>query len=92
MALDGADLAQMDDLHRRFCTWSDQVQALQGEISGVVNGMVDVAWTGQVARNFRDQWNGEFATALVRLSEALTGQAQFVQTKRDQIDLVANQG
>ncbi len=90
MSLDGADLAQMDDLHRRFLGWSQQVEDLRGEISGVVNGMVDVAWTGQVARTFRDQWNGEFAVALGRLSQALRGQAQVVMTKRHQIDQVAN--
>jgi uncharacterized protein YukE len=91
MTLAGADLAQLDDLSRRFLAWADQVTGLQSEITGAVNALVDVAWTGQVARAFRDQWNGEFSAALSRLAEALDGQASFVLAKRDEFDRVANQ-
>lgn len=90
MGMDGADLAQLDDLARRFTVWSGQVETLKSEITGVVNALVGVAWTGQVALTFRDQWNGEFAGTLLRLVEALQEQARFVQAKREQFDLVAN--
>jgi uncharacterized protein YukE len=88
--LDGADLAQLDDLTRRFAAWAGQVQSLKTEITGVVNATVGVAWTGLVAARFRDEWNGEFAASLVRLADALEHQSQFVAAKRDQIDLVTN--
>jgi len=90
VALDGADLSQLDELTRRFAGWAGQVQTLKSEITGVVNAMVGVAWTGLVATNFRDQWNGEFSAMLVRLAEALEAQSKFVAGKREQIDLVTN--
>lgn len=90
MGMDGADLTQLDELARRFTTWSGQVEQLKAEITGAVNALVGVSWTGQVALGFRDQWNGEFAGTLLRLADALQQQARFVQAKREQFDLVAN--
>jgi hypothetical protein len=90
MALDGADLAHLDDLTRRFASWAAQIESLKSEITGIVNATVGVSWTGLVAANFRDQWNGEFSASLLRLAEALQAQSSFVAAKREQIDLVTN--
>jgi len=43
MGMDGADLTQLDELARRFSTWSGQVEQLKAEVTGAVNALVGVS-------------------------------------------------
>jgi uncharacterized protein YukE len=78
----GADLNQLDELHRRFTAEHDSVQQLQSRITST---LASTAWTGPAAERFREAWTTEFVPTLGRLSEALTENARVVANRREAI-------
>jgi uncharacterized protein YukE len=71
----GGDIEQLTGLEQTFTRESEAVQNLRSTISSTLDS---TNWRGPAAQRFREQWNGEFSSALARLAEALTQNATYV--------------
>lgn len=71
----GGDIEQLSSLEQTFTREAEAVQTLRATISSTLDG---TNWRGPAAQRFRDQWNGEFASALTRLADALTQNAGYI--------------
>lgn len=71
----GGDPQQMQQLAGRFRHEAQAVADLQARITAALG---DTVWTGPAAERFRQEWDGTFRQALVRLQEALDQNARIV--------------
>lgn len=71
----GGDIEQLSSLEQTFSREAENVQTLRSTISSTLES---TNWRGPAAQRFREQWNGEFASALARLADALTQNATYV--------------
>ena len=81
-AMVGGDLEQLQVLEQEFRADAQLVGDLRARISNVLAG---TAWTGPAANQFREEWNGNFASALNHLSAALTDNAALIANRRQAI-------
>lgn len=51
-------------------TLTAQIEAVNTIISAVDNPLASIAWSGPAKDKFTEEWNGNFKTALARLTEA----------------------
>lgn len=51
-------------------TLKAQIDVVNGIITSVDNPLGSIAWTGPAKEKFVEEWNGNFKTALGRLTEA----------------------
>ncbi len=75
MSMLGANPDQMRQLAATFRTEASHVAELRLRIGATLGG---TAWTGPAAARFREEWEGSFASALVRLEAALQQNASVV--------------
>ena len=78
----GGDLEQLQTLERQFRIDAQAIGELRARISNLLAG---TAWTGPAATQFREEWNGTFASALQQLSVALTDNAAVIASRRQAI-------
>ena len=83
MAVYGGDLAQLDELARRF---AEEVGVVEGLQTRITAGLQGTAWTGPASQRFRDQWTADFVPALNRLKDALGEGSAVVAHRRAAIE------
>lgn len=74
----GGDPQQMQRLAGQFRREAQAVSELQHRVTASLG---DTLWTGPAADRFRQEWEGSFRQALVRLQEALEQNAQVVEAR-----------
>ena len=78
----GGDLEQLQVLEQQFRNDSQGVAELRTRITNVLGS---TAWTGPAAEQFRQEWNGNFASVLSNLAAALQDNAVVVANRRQAI-------
>lgn len=68
MAQLGADPEQLDQLSKKFDTEAQQIATATQQITSQLNS---VWWKGPDAEKFKNEWEGQFASQLKKISEAL---------------------
>ena len=64
----GADVEQLDSLSKKFDAEAQMIAQATQQISSQVNS---TWWKGPDADRFRQEWEGQFASQLKKISEAL---------------------
>lgn len=78
MSMLGANPEQMRQLASTFRTEAGHVAELRTRMGASLG---TTAWTGPAADRFREEWEGAFATALLRLEQALHENATTVDAR-----------
>jgi len=78
MGMQGADIAQMQQLEQRLQAESGAVQELMKRITGTLE---TTNWTGPAADRFKQEWRDDFSKALNTLAEALGQNASAVRNR-----------
>lgn len=89
----GLNLSQMASLQRTFDTKASEIEQLIAQISGLVGSAGapgSVHWQGQLADQFRGEWDGVFVKNLRQLVQALQQQARYIDDNRRRTNLVLN--
>ena len=81
MAQLGNDPEQLDQLSKKFEQEAQQIQQATQQISNQVNS---VWWKGPDADRFRNEWEGQFAAQLKKISEALRQTGTIVRKQAQQ--------
>ena len=68
MAQLGADVEQLDSLSKKFDAEAQMIAQATQQISAQVNS---TWWKGPDADKFRNEWEGQFASQLKKIAEAL---------------------
>src|SRR5262245_57881663 len=68
MAQLGADVEQLDSLARKFDQEAQTIAQATSQISSQVNS---TWWKGPDADKFKNEWEGQFASQLRKIAEAL---------------------
>ncbi|MET4096062.1 hypothetical protein [Arthrobacter sp. UYCu712] len=68
MAIWGADIAQLKNLGTKLQAGSSEIDKQKSTLTKVLES---TDWKGPDADKFRSEWNGQHATALARVSQAL---------------------
>ena len=68
MAQLGADVEQLDQLSKKFDQEADRISQATSQISSQVNS---TWWKGPDADKFKNEWEGQFASQLKKIAEAL---------------------
>jgi WXG100 family type VII secretion target len=68
MAQLGADVEQLDSLSKKF---DQEAQAIAQATSQITSQVHSAWWKGADADKFRSEWDGQFASQLRKISEAL---------------------
>ena len=68
MAQLGADVEQLDQLSKKFDQEGDRIAQATSQISSQVNS---TWWKGPDAEKFKNEWEGQFASQLKKIAEAL---------------------
>lgn len=89
----GLNLSQMADLQRTFDTKAAEIEQLIAQISTLVGSAGapgSVHWQGQLAEQFRAEWDGVFVKNLRQLVQAFQQQARYIDDSRRRTNLVLN--
>ncbi len=81
MARLGADVDALDHLCRTFQAEAAKIQQTISVISGQVHS---AWWEGNDARNFKNQWDGEFRARLAQVQHALEATGHVVGRQANQ--------
>ena len=68
MAQLGADVEQLDALSKKF---DQEAQAISQATSQITSQVHSAWWKGPDADKFRSEWDGQFASQLRKIAEAL---------------------
>lgn len=82
-----ADLAQLDDLSRRFDAVSRDVEDLRSSLTALINS---TEWTGARADQVHQIWEQDFRPAFDSITNGMNDLGRNVQTTRTNIDQAAN--
>jgi WXG100 family type VII secretion target len=81
MAQLGADVEQLDQLSKKFEQEAQQISQATQQIS---NQVQSVWWKGPDADKFRNEWEGQFASQLKKIADALRQVGQVVRRQAEQ--------
>lgn len=81
MAQLGADPEELERLSKKFEQEAQQIQQAQQQITNQVNS---VWWKGPDADKFRNEWEGQFASQLKKIAEALRQTGTIVRKQAQQ--------
>ena len=68
MAIWGADIAQLKNLGTKLQAGSSEIEKQKSMLTKILQG---TDWKGPDADKFRSEWNGQHATALAKVAQAL---------------------